>query len=288
MMNSTMVVRVLSISLALVFLGMVAPGLSRASLSTDSGLDFEVAIDSELEKSLAIMNENQDITIRLFFRLEWVDTCGLSFDESLQGMEILPGQTEYVKLKFKPSDLGLCSNNLIVLYMGLGAPLYGNIVVGLSGMGIEAKPSTVMIDGQDTGVENRLHEEQTISERLEKCSENAKNHGQYVRCVALVARKMRKAEVLTKEEGQTIVKAAAHANIPPRKSGIEDLEYNGELVTDLIKECKENAENKRQYVRRVYELMKELEKDGVIETKKEKRQILKYAKRLKFHGRHHK
>jgi hypothetical protein len=82
--------------------------------------------------------------------------------------------------------------------------------------------------------------------------------------------------------------AAAHANIPPVESGLEDLVYNGEAVTDLIKECKENANSRRAYVRCIRELIRDLKEEGVIESRKQKRKIRKYAARLSFHGRHSK
>jgi len=288
MMNSKMVVRVLSISLALVFLGMVAPCLSKASISVespDNPIKFgDVAIDSQKTISVGIKNQNLGDPITIYVRLASGDTCGFSFDVNAQNQQVPAGEIGYVDVTYKPSDLMECLGSLIVLWYGGGG--FGNLPVPLEGMGVPSAPSTVVIDGQDTGVENRLYEELTISERLEKCSENAKNHGQYVRCVALVARKMRKAEVLTKEEGQTIVKAAAHANIPPKDSGLEDLVYNGDPVTDLIEACKEEATNHREYVRCVSHLMKEMKKEGIIKTKKQKHLIRRYAARLRFHGEH--
>ena len=80
--------------------------------------------------------------------------------------------------------------------------------------------------------------------------------------------------------------AAAHANIPPLESGLEDLLHNGVPVTDLIKACKDNAENRKQYKQCVRELMKEMKEEGVIKTKREKRKFWKYAKRQKYHGWH--
>jgi len=289
-MSSKMVVRILSISLALLFLGMFFPALSKASISLDS-LDNpimfgDVAIDSQKTISVGIKNQNETAAIKLYFRLASGDTCGFSFDQNAQGLEVPSGEIGYVDVIYKPSELVPCSGSLIVLYIGGG--LSGNIPVALEGMGVPSAPSTVMIDGQDTGVENRLYEEQTVSERLDKCSENAKNHGQYVRCVALMTRMLRKAEVLTEEEGQTLVKAAAHANIPPVESGLEDLVLDDRPVTELIKECKENAENNGQYVRCVSHLMKEMKKEGVIKTRKDKHQIRRYAARLRFHSKHHK
>ncbi len=294
-MSSKMVVRVLSIFVALLFLGMFFPALSKASISVDNPESVEnpdeslkfgnVAIDSQKTISVGIKNQNETAAIKVYFRLDSGQTCGFSFDENAQGLEVLPGEIGYVDVTYGPSELMECSGSLIVLYIGGG---YGNLPVPLVGMGVPSAPSTVVIDGQDTGVENRLHEEQTVSERLEKCSENAKNHGQYVRCIALMTRKLRKAEVLTREEGQTIIKAAAHANIPPVESGLEGLEYDDTPVTDLIKDCKENAKNNGQYMRCVSHLMRDMKKDGVIKTRKDKHLVRRYAARLRFHSRHHK
>lgn len=289
-----MVVRILSISLALLFLGMFFPALSKADISVESPenpIKFgDVAIDSQKTISLGIKNQNETTAITLYFRLESGDlesgdTCGFSFDENAQKQVVPGGGIGYVDVTYKPSELAPCSVFLIVLWIGGG---FGNLPVPLEGMGVPSAPSTVVIDGQDTGVENRLHEEQTISERLEKCSENAKNHGQYVRCIALMTRKLRKAEVLTREEGQNIIKAAAHANIPPVESGLEGLEYDGTPVTDLIKDCKENTKNNRQYMRCVFHLMRDMKKDGVIKTRKDKHLVRRYAARLRFNNRHHK
>jgi hypothetical protein len=159
--------------------------------------------------------------------------------------------------------------------------------ISLSGTGSEAAPMalTVVIDGYDTGVENRLNDDKPISEHLAMCEE-AKNHGQYVRCVGLKIRQMRRKKILNEDESRAIMKAAAHANIPPRESGLEDLVYNGTPVTDLIKECKENAENNREYMRCVRQLMKEMKKEGVIKSRKEKHKMRRYAARLIFHGWH--
>ncbi len=300
-MSSKMVVRILSIALALLFLSIFFPALSKADISVESPenpINFgDVAIDSQKTITLGIKNENDPnavnrIAITLFFRLETGnlepgDTCGFSFDVKAMPQSVDAGEIGYVDVTYKPPELGTCSESvyLIVLWTGGG---YGNLAVPLEGRGVPSAPSTVFIDGQDTGVENRLHEEQTISERLEKCSENAKNHGQYVRCVALMARMLRKAQVLTEEEGQTIMKAAAHANIPPVESGLEGLSYDDRPVTELIKECKENAGSNRQYEQCVSHLVKEMKKDGVIKTRKDKHLIRRYAARLRFDSKHHK
>ena len=293
-MGSKMVVRILSIFMALLFLGLFFPGLSKASVSIDNidnpenPIPFgDVGIDSEKTIPVGIKNEIGNPTIFLYFRLDSGEACGFSFDEqAYQGLQVPPGEVGYVDVSYKPSDLIACSGSLVINYIGGG--LYGNMTVFFEGMGVPSAPSTVMIDEQDTGVENKLYEGENISYWLDELAADARNHGQYVRWVALMTRKMYKANVLSKEDMKAIMKAAAHANIPPRESGLEELSHDGTPVTDLIKACKENAGNNREYVRCVYQLMKEMKKAGEIKTRKEKHQIRRYAARLGFHSRRHK
>jgi hypothetical protein len=289
-MNSKMVVRILSISMALLFLTLFFPSMSKADITVenpDNPIPFgDVAIDSERTISVGFKNDNADDLI-LFFGLEPGDEgpCGFSYDEQAASWFVVPaGEVGYLEVTYQPSGEGACSESLSVDYVGGG--LFGTIIVGLEGKGVPSAPSTVIIDGQDTGVENAIYNEEAISVWLDKVAAEARNHGQYVRGVALMLRKMHKAEVLSSNEMKIIMKAAAHANIPPRESGLEDLVYNGEPVTDLIEACKEDAKNNRQYRRCVFDLMKELKKEGVIEGRKQKHQIRKYAARLKFHGGH--
>ena len=78
------------------------------------------------------------------------------------------------------------------------------------------------------------------------------------------------------------MKAAAHANIPPIEADLEGLEYNGRPVVEWIDECKERAENRKEYRRCLRKLMKEMKKEGVKATSQERKLMLKYAAHLKF------
>jgi hypothetical protein len=291
-MGRKMAARILTVSLALIFLGMVFPSQSDSSVGTTNEVDLgQVLINSsKVSTTFIIQNENEQSWVTLYFN--YLGDCGFEYDTTLQGRVLgikgAPDDSATMTIEWETSELGVCSDDFTVYYYADDFVIH-EVTVVLKGEGVDKLgPSTVIIDGQDTGVENRLHEEQTISERLEKCSESARNHGQYVRCVALMLRKMHKANVLSRGDMKVIMKAAAQANIPPRESGLEDLVYNGEPVTDLIEACKDNAKNNRQYRRCVFDLMKDLKKEGVIEGRKQKHQIRKYAARLKFHGAHKK
>jgi hypothetical protein len=300
-MSSKMVIRILSISLALVLLGMVAPCLTNASVSAVSEVDLgQVLINSSTPASttFVIQNQNEDadswivlLSIGLESELEGEGACGFSYDETLNGTMLWPGDTVTMTIEYAPSEPGVCSDTLLVFYYDHNYNFCEYPVpVVLTGEGIDkVAPSTVMIDGQDTEVENRLYkDDRYISEWLDDCAASARNHGEYVRCVALLTKNMKKTKLLNEEEKGAIMKAAAHANIPPRKSSIEDLSYDGTPVTELIKECKEEAKNNKQYMRCVSDLMKEMKKKGEIETRKDKHLIRRYAARLRFHGKPHK
>ena len=73
---------------------------------------------------------------------------------------------------------------------------------------------TVVIDGCDTSVENSLYDGKTISEWIDECAENAKNHGKFVSCVAHLTNDLKKAGIISGEEKGAIQSCAAQANIP--------------------------------------------------------------------------
>lgn len=74
---------------------------------------------------------------------------------------------------------------------------------------------TIVIDGCDTGVLDReFEEDSTISGCIAECASNAKNHGQFLRCVADLTRKWQKDGIITGEEEGAIISCAAQVNIP--------------------------------------------------------------------------
>lgn len=286
-MNSKMVVRILSICMALLFLGMVAPCLA-FDPTTPTSLDFgEVTVGITASDTLTIHNPNpsypMNVTLSVVnsvFNGE-LGVCGFSVEPAQ--LALGGGGSGDATVSYAPTatNVGSCEADISVYY-GRGAP----ILVHVTGTGAAAGPKTVIIDGEDTGVENKAYQGETVSYWLDALAAEARNHGQYVRGVALMLRKMHKADVLSRQEVKVIMKAAAHANIPLRKSGLEDLVYNGEPVTDLIEGCKEEAANNKDFMRCVHGLMKEMKKEGVIESRKQKHQIRKYAARLRFHDGH--
>lgn len=295
-MGSRMVVRILSISVALIFFGVFFPSLTNGAVNPTK-VDFgEVEVGSQASQLLSISNGNNgavDVMFFLSYHNENAD-CGFSlafggevftFNAENNYVVSLPAQIPAngsinVEVIFAPTDPGTCSATLFVSAGGVASAI-------LTGTGLEAPQVTnIIIDGQDTGVLDFEYDNKLFSVRLDEIAAEARNHGQYVRWVVFWTRRAYRDDKLDKGQMKVIMKAAAHANIPPRKPGLEDLVYNGEPVTDLIEACQENAENSRQYRRCVFDLMKELKKEGVIESRKQKHQIRKYAARLKFHGGH--
>jgi hypothetical protein len=82
---------------------------------------------------------------------------------------------------------------------------------------------TVIIEGCDSGVSNtQLARGCTISERIQQCDDDAKNHGAFRRCVSMLGDSLQKDGVLTGPEKDRILSCAGQAGRPrpERSSGI--------------------------------------------------------------------
>ena len=70
------------------------------------------------------------------------------------------------------------------------------------GDGVGNACDTISIDGCETGVNDQLYNSQFISELIGQCAVNAKNHGNFVSCVAKLTNELKKAGVISgKEKG---------------------------------------------------------------------------------------
>ena len=72
----------------------------------------------------------------------------------------------------------------------------------------------IAIDGCDSDVVNRNYNDKSISEWIDECASNAKNHGKFVSCVAKALKDMLKDGQITGEEAGAIASWAALADIP--------------------------------------------------------------------------
>ena len=94
-----------------------------------------------------------------------------------------------------------------------GYPSPGTIVV--KDLTVTGYLATIVIDGCDTGVRDRLADDDTlISQKIDECAESAKNHGQFLRCVASLTNDLKKDGIITGKEEGAIISCAARANIP--------------------------------------------------------------------------
>lgn len=80
------------------------------------------------------------------------------------------------------------------------------------------KSGTVSIGGCDTGVKDQIHSlklsSELVSDSIEQCADDARNHGKFVSCVATLTNKLRKAGVITSKQKGAIKSCAAQADIP--------------------------------------------------------------------------
>jgi hypothetical protein len=82
--------------------------------------------------------------------------------------------------------------------------------------------STVVIEGCDSGVSNtQLARGCTISERIQQCEDDVKNHGAFRRCVSMLGDSLQKDGVLTGPEKDRILSCSSKKTRRPRqRSGI--------------------------------------------------------------------
>jgi hypothetical protein len=109
-----------------------------------------------------------------------------------------------------PAGLPLGTHNLhVVNPSGEGAILHNSFTV------TEEIPTTIIIDGCDTGVADEvLSDGSTISDRITDCAAGARNHGKFVSCVAHLTNYLKKGGIINGREKDKIQSCSARAGIP--------------------------------------------------------------------------
>ena len=74
-------------------------------------------------------------------------------------------------------------------------------------------PTTIIIDGIDTGIDDFQYQGKLVSKHLADCAAAAKNHGDYVSCVTKLTNALKKAGLLTNNQKQIIMDAAAKSSV---------------------------------------------------------------------------
>jgi hypothetical protein len=202
-------IRTMSVLSILTILGVLTPMITNASVSP-TFVDFgEVEIGSLSTRTLLITNTN-NVPIDVTFSIVG-DECG--FSVNLRSLFLEANGRGLVEVSYAPYEANSCSANLIV-EMARARSLER---VPLTGIGIvppPPPPTTIMIGDVDTGIMDTLYEDQLISERIEQCAREAKNHGQFVSCVAHLTNDLKREGIITEEEKSTIQRYAAQARIP--------------------------------------------------------------------------
>jgi hypothetical protein len=133
---------------------------------------------------------------------------------------VTPLLTHWVKAAFTTDTAGIA-----ILRIAFGSDSDGD---GLVDVNDECPNSnldpTVEIDGCDSGVSNTLLAGGcTISDRIQECDDNAKNHGAFRRCVSKLGDRLQKEGVLTGPEKDRILSCGVKKGRPRHLSGILSL-----------------------------------------------------------------
>ncbi len=208
--------RVISIFLAFIVWGLFFPSVTNGSVNVETADLGDVAVGSTSVIPLQITNTGSS-TLILYFNYEHY-SCNFSLPP--QELLLQPGGTVNVEISWTPaegSEGTTCSDTLKVFN---GRDLLETVLV--TGRAVEAggpkgdPNGTIVIGERDTGVMDRLHEGRLISERIEECAAEAKNHGQFVRCVSALANELKKAEIISGKDRWALQICAALEKFPHR------------------------------------------------------------------------
>lgn len=205
---------VVSIFLAFIAWGVFFPGLTNGSVLVETADFGDVAVGSTSAIPLHITNTGSS-TLILYFRYE---NYSCNFSLPRQEIVLQPGKIVDVEIRWTPSEVGICSDILHVIY---DRDLSETVLVrgrAVEADGPDQEPdkdvkSRIVIGECDTGVVDRLYEDKLISELIDDFAADAKNHGEFVRCVAGLTNELKKAGIISGKEKGAIQRCAAQANI---------------------------------------------------------------------------
>ncbi len=203
---------VVSIFLAFIAWGVFFPGLTNGSVLVETADFGDVAVGSTSAIPLHITNTGSS-TLILYFRYE---NYSCNFSLPRQEIVLQPGKIVDVEIRWTPSEVGICSDILHVIY---GRDLSETVLVrgrAVEAGGPDQEPDKdvnrrIVIGECDTGVVGRRYEGKFISELIDECADGAKNHGQFVRCVADLTNDLKKAGIISGKEKGAIQRCAAQA-----------------------------------------------------------------------------
>ena len=205
---------VVSIFLAFIAWGVFFPGLTNGSVLVETADFGDVTVGSSSAIPLHITNTGSS-TLILYFRYE---NYSCNFSLPRQEIVLQPGKIVDVEIRWTPSEVGICSDILHVIY---DRDLSETVLV--RGRAVEAgepdhEPDRdvnrrIVIGECDTGVVDRRYEGKLISVWIHECAHDAKNHGQFVRCVADLTNELKKDGSISGKDKRRLQSSAAQANI---------------------------------------------------------------------------
>ncbi len=90
----------------------------------------------------------------------------------------------------------------------------GTTAAIVSAVGLGMTSTMLDIDGCDTGIPDIDVDGVPLSELIDECATNAKNHGKFVSCVNMVVKPLKKAGIISGSEKGQITKCAAKSDLP--------------------------------------------------------------------------
>jgi hypothetical protein len=143
------------------------------------------------------------------------DEMTVEEDEELVESEILIApEDECTTIALEPGLVPEDENLLFGIVFDLEGIGEGTTAGIISAVGLGMTSTMLEIDGCDTGVPDIDVDGTPLSELIDECAVNAKNHGKFVSCVNKVVNPLKKAGIITGKEKGQITKCAAQSDLP--------------------------------------------------------------------------
>jgi len=203
---------VVGILLVFIAWGVLLPDLAKGSVVLETADFGDVPVGSTVSIPLYITNTGKT-TLILYFRYE---NYNCDFSLPRQESVLQPGTTVDLEITWTPpegTEGSTCSDTLKVIY---GPDLHETVLVtgrAVAADGGKKDPNTSIVIGEcDTGVVDQVYGGRNISGWISDCAVGAKNHGQFVRCVAELTNELKKAGHISGREKGAIQSCAARAH----------------------------------------------------------------------------
>ena len=177
---------------------------------------FKMREEYNLTSISICLREYEDapsFVVRIFkLGVPFEDTDGMEVGEDDLLYESTPVTAEAECTVIPLEDAIMPTDETLLLSISFDSEL--SLPAIISAVGLGQSSIYFMIDGCNTYVPDVYFDGQLLSERVDECAVNAKNHGKFVSCVSKTANVLKKQRIISGKEKGKITSCAAKSSLP--------------------------------------------------------------------------